>query len=87
MKKYKISIALKKYTLSVTEEVVQNPDYQWGRGGRIEVYENIGGRLSDYAVEEYRFFVPKEIFDKFHDLLDGLETDHPVKIRMDWKLS
>lgn len=72
----------KKYLLTVTEEVVQNPDYQWGRGGRIEVYE----QGIEYAIEEYRFFVPNEMFDAFHDAFDGKETDHPVRVAMDWKL-
>ena len=72
----------KKYVLSVVEEMVQNPDYQWGRGGRIEVYE----QDKEYAIEEYRFFIPKELFESFCDAFDGKETNHPVRIVMDWKI-
>lgn len=72
-----------KYVLSVVEEVARNPDYQWGRGGRIEVYEH--GK--DYAIEEYHFFIPNELFDNFFNAFDGKETNYPVRIVMDWKMS
>lgn len=73
----------KRYTLSVTEEVVQNPEFQWGRGGRIEVYDR-DNKGNGYAIFEYRFFIPKELFDSFHSLFDGYMTDHPIRIAMNW---
>lgn len=72
-----------RYTLSVVEEVTQNSHYQWGRGGRIEVYEE-GEEGKEYLIEEYRFFIPNELFDAFFDAFDGKETDYPVHIAMNW---
>lgn len=74
----------KRYTFSVVEEVTKNSEYKWGVGGRIEVYDQ--QNKSQYAIEEYRFFVPVEMYDKFFEMFDGLETDNPVRIAMDWKI-
>lgn len=72
----------KKYLLRVTEEAVMNPNYQWGRGGRIAVYE----KDKEYAIEEYRFFVPVDMFEDFKKAFDGKETDYPVRVDMNWSL-
>lgn len=73
-----------RYYLTITEEVVQNPQYQWGRGGRIEVYDEQSE--SSYPINEYRFFIPNELFDGFFDAFSGKETNYPVKIVMNWEL-
>lgn len=74
---------MKRYWLNVVEEAVLNPDYQWGRGGRIEV--NDTQNTTGYPIEEYRFFVPVEMFAKFFEAFDGVETDYPVRVDMNWK--
>ena len=42
----------KRYFLSVIEEMIQNPEYEMYRGGRIEVYDS--KFKSGYAVYEGR---------------------------------
>ena len=64
----------KRYFLSVVEECVMNPDFMWGRGGRIEVTDNESD--SPYPVYESRWFVPCEVADAFRDLWDFKEFDH-----------
>ena len=73
MKKIKQIKQTKRYFFSVVEEVVMNPDYQWGRGGRIEVYDN---KCKDgYAIYEARWFLPIEFADKFREVFDFKESD------------
>ena len=63
----------KRYFFSVIEECVMNPKYQWGRGGRIEVYDRKD--KSGYAVYEARFFIPAEFMDAFRETFDFKESD------------
>lgn len=70
-----------RYFFSVIEEMVQNPEYAWGRGGRIEVYEEGQG----YAIFEARFFLPKEFATKFREVFDFKSSDHMPMIRWDYK--
>jgi hypothetical protein len=69
----------KKYFFNVIEEAVQNQKYQWGRGGRIEVYEN-GKR---YAIYEARFFIPSEFFDVFREVFDFKSSNYMPTIMWD----
>ena len=64
----------KRYFLSVVEECVMNPKYQWGRGGRIEVFDRRD--KSGYACYEGRWFVPEETADAFREIWDFKEFDH-----------
>jgi hypothetical protein len=59
----------KKYYLTVTEEIVLNPKYFGFRGGRIEVYHPD----YEYAVIEFRFFIPDRLFNEFRDWIEGKE--------------
>ena len=63
----------KRYFLSVIEEGVMNPEYQWGRGGRIEITDTKS--KSHYPVYEARWFLPAEIADKFREIFDFKEFD------------
>lgn len=60
-----------------------NPDFQWGRGGRIEVYDQQSE--SSYAIYEARFFVPVEMADAFRECFDFKEFDHIPHIIFDLK--
>lgn len=73
----------KRFFFSVVEEMVQNPEYAWGRGGRIEVYEE----GQHYAIFEARFFLPKEFATKFRDLFDFKSADQMPMIRWDYTAS
>lgn len=70
--------------MSVVEEAIMNPEYAWARGGRVEIYDRKSE--SGYAIEEYRFLIPGELFEGFRETFDFKETDHPVYIKMDWLL-
>jgi len=73
----------KRYFFSVIEESVMNPKYQWGRGGRIEVYDRKD--KSGYAVYEARWFLPIEFADKFREIFDFKESDKLPYINWDQK--
>ena len=83
MKKIKVIKQKKRYFFSVVEEMVMNPDYQWGRGGRIEVYDSKS--KDGYAIYEARFFIPKEFMDAFREVFDFKESDKLPMIRWDQK--
>lgn len=72
----------KRYFLNVIEEMVMNLEYQWGRGGRIEVYDR-ENKQDGYAVYEARWFVPKEAADAFREVWDFKEFDHLPNILFD----
>jgi hypothetical protein len=59
----------KKYYLTVTEEIVLNPKNFGFRGGRIEVYHPD----HEYAVIEFRFFIPDRMMEGFRDWIEGQE--------------
>ena len=67
----------KRYWFNVIEEMVQNPEYEWGRGGRIEVFE----KGTEYAIFEARWFLPVEFADAFREVFDFKESDHLPSIR------
>lgn len=69
---------MKRYYLSVTEEMVMNPEYFGYRGGRIEVYDR-KDKMNPYAVYEARFFVPECMFEKFREVFDGKYVDDAKK--------
>jgi len=69
-----------KYYFSVVEEGVQNPKFQWGRGGRIEVHEE--GK--QYAIYEVSFFLPAEFFDAFREVFDMKSSDRMPFIRWNY---
>ena len=71
----------KRYFMSVIEEMVMNTEYQWGRGGRIEVTDSKS--KSDYPVYEARWFLPCEIADKFREIFDFKEFDKLPYLRFD----
>ena len=68
-----------RYFFSVIEESVMNPEYRWGRGGRIEVYDSKDKR--GYAMYEARWFVPVEFADAFREVFDFKYSDHLPVIR------
>ena len=68
-----------RYWFNVIEEFVMNPAYQWGRGGRIEVYDSKS--KSGYAVYEARWFLPVEFADKFREIFDFKSSDHMPFVR------
>jgi hypothetical protein len=72
----------KRYVLAVNEETTRNPDYRWGIGGRIEVYDAYA--KDKFPIAEYRFFVPVDVYDRFVELFDGLATDKPINVMMNW---
>jgi hypothetical protein len=69
----------KRFYYTITEEMVQNPEYFGYRGGRIEVWDATS--KSKYP-SEYRFFIPEELMDGFRKLLEGFESDKSVRIDM-----
>ena len=70
----------KKFWFNVIEESVMNPKYQWGRGGRIEVFK----RGEDYACYEARWFLPHEFATQFRDIFDFKSSDHMPMIN--WRV-
>ena len=77
----------KKYWLHVTEEACYAEGY---RGGRISVHDLIGYPGEDplyrsEALEEYRWLLPAERADYFRKAIDGIETDGPIYIKLDWR--
>ena len=71
----------KRYFYTVTEEAVQNPDFFGFRAGRVEVYDRDSD--SPYAMDEYRFMIPEELFQGFRETFDFKESDLPVMIKWD----
>ena len=73
------------YQLSITEELVANPNYQEEFKdfalGRIEVVPLDGNGYSQW---EYRFCLPKRLEQKFRDLFEGIELtiDELSKIKL-----
>jgi len=59
--------------MNVIEEMVMNKEYQWGRGGRIEITDTKS--KSHYPVYEARWFVPTEVADAFRNIWDFKEFD------------
>ena len=72
---------MKRYYLSVIEEMIQNPKHYAYRGGRIEIYDE--ERKDGYAVGEARFLIPEDMIVPFRKLFDGYETDIPIRIDID----
>jgi len=70
-----------RYFFSVVEECVMNKEYQWGRGGRIEVYDSKD--KSGYALYEARFFIPKEFINTFREVFDFKTSNRLPFIRFD----
>jgi hypothetical protein len=70
-----------RYSFSVVEEMVLNPDYLGYRGGRVEVFDRESE--DDYAVYEARFLVPERFFQAFYDMWDGEESD--LMPRITWE--
>ncbi|PIU76174.1 hypothetical protein COS75_00450 [Candidatus Pacearchaeota archaeon CG06_land_8_20_14_3_00_35_12] len=75
----------KRYSFSVTEEMVMNPKYFGFRGGRIEIFDRKS--QSPYSIYEARFFVPEEFFEAFREVFDGKETNKsPKKTYLRWDM-
>lgn len=68
----------KRFTISVVEYGVMNSKFKDFRVARIEVFDRKS--KSPYAIYEGFIILPKEIFDKFRDLIDMKEFDLPLKI-------
>ena len=72
----------KRYSFSVVEEMIMNPDYKNLREGRIEVYDNRD--KSGYACYEARFLIPEEFMDSFLETWDSKESNKMPFIRWDY---
>lgn len=71
----------KRYSFSVVEEAIMNPDFKNFRGGRIKVFDN--NDKSGYAFYEARFLIPIEFMDAFMEMWDLKESDKMPYIRWD----
>lgn len=75
----------KRYSYSITEEGVLNEAFSdHYRGGRVEVYDAESD--DGYAVYEWRFLLPSEIYERFYEFVDDLETDKPIMIQADFNM-
>jgi hypothetical protein len=72
----------KRYSFSVVEETVRNPDYRNYSSGRIEVYDNRD--KSGYACYEARFLIPIEFLDMFRETWDCKESNEMPFIHWDY---
>lgn len=72
----------KRYSFSVVEETIMNPDYKNYRDGKIEVYDNRD--KSGYACDEARFSIPIEFMDSFFEMRDCKESNEMPLIHWDY---
>jgi len=76
---------MKTFYLNFVEEFVLNPDYEGYRAGRVEIFQETP-QESPYAIDEYRFFYPREkekAFDIFRDKWDfkSLNEEELIKFK------
>lgn len=69
-----------KYFLNFIEEMIQHPDYEGYRGGRVEVIpETTDETEHEYTTREYRFFTNSPLFEAFREEWDFKTVDEEVK--------
>ena len=67
-----------RYSYEITGEAVLNPDYYGYAAGRIEVWDDQND--SGYPIEEFRYFIPAELEQKFREFVDSTKSDLPIMI-------